>query len=890
MALPQPLRCYSNWLTYGAYALVFACAACGGSGGGQQAKASLSSSAVVSASSFSAVNTSSSSQASINQTSTSQAAASQSSMAWAQLRGVITLAEGMLVDSDTNDINAPYADNSTPDTAQPLPSQAQVHGFVSATASGGDPVRERFAEQADRDDFFRVVLNAGQRIQLQPFAEGDNTGDADLYVFDSELQLIAASDGDNSHETLVVGEAGEYVINVHAAAGASRYVLRLLAAEEGATGDSLASFVAGEMVVKYRASGAAVSARSRLQAFPDARPQREMLALNQLADAVPALAQIRAKNRHSYERTATLRHIKQARHLPEVEFAEPNYLRRPQLLPDDAGFVYQWNLERIHLPAAWDITTGEAAEPIIVAVLDTGILPNHPDLQGRLVAGYDFISDATRARDGDGIDADPTDAGDSAVRGASSWHGTHVAGIIAAASNNRIGMTGVSWGANIMPMRVLGVDGGTSYDISQGLRYAAGLSNDSGTYPARAAHIINLSFGGPEVSQVERETYTQVRAQGVFLVAAAGNTGREAAFYPASYPGVIGVSATDYRNNLAYYATYGNHVSLAAPGGDLTEEFNPMGVRDGIYSASGDDSRGDSVQPIYRLRQGSSAAAPHVSGVIALMLAIYPALTPDEFYQHLRAGKLTDELGGAAWTKYFGYGHINAHKAVLLAKELAGGTLPVPDVPANVQLSHEQLALGFGASDVVEIHNVGGGAPVLLSASASENWLTLDALAAQQTQSAEPSLVARYRISAQRDGLAAGVHRAHVRWHYAPGGELLLPVSVLVEQAAPLSEPGQIYVSLIDAESRQRYASQVAYNSAGQLAFYFAQLRAGRYWLVAGSDTDANGFLCEPGESCASLGGATTPELLTLESGDDKQVSLPLQLLEQVPDLPPVTY
>ncbi len=206
-----------------------------------------------------------------------------------------------------------------------------------------------------------------------------------------------------------------------------------------------------------------------------------------------------------------------------MAYAEPNYIRRAQRSPSDELFGRQWHYSMINLPGAWDTTTGNAN--VIVAVIDTGVLFNHPDLAARLTeTGYDFVSDPDSAMDGDGIDPDPSDAA-AQNPGTGIFHGSHVAGTIAAQTNNGVGVAGVGWNTRVMPVRALGKGGnGSNYDIMEAVKYAAGLPNDSGKVPAQKADIINLSLSGTSPSDWEQEVLDEVRAEGIIVVAAAGNT------------------------------------------------------------------------------------------------------------------------------------------------------------------------------------------------------------------------------------------------------------------------------------------------------------------------------------------------------------------------------
>src|SRR5438477_12464332 len=190
---------------------------------------------------------------------------------------------------------------------------------------------------------------------------------------------------------------------------------------------------------------------------------------------------------------ATWSRIEALRTATGVLGVDASFRRYAKKTPNDTRYGEQWDLPLIRCPEAWDVTTGSSS--VIVAVIDTG-QTDHPDLAGKQVAGYDFISDPANAADGGGRDSDPTDPGDGSGGQPSSFHGTHVSGTIGAATNNGLGVAGIAWGVSLMPLRVLGVNGGDDADIIAAIRYAAGLSNATGQLPSTRANVTNMSLGG----------------------------------------------------------------------------------------------------------------------------------------------------------------------------------------------------------------------------------------------------------------------------------------------------------------------------------------------------------------------------------------------------------
>jgi serine protease len=357
--------------------------------------------------------------------------------------------------------------------------------------------------------------------------------------------------------------------------------------------------------------------------------------------------------------------------LPEVAYAEPDYIMQPMLVPNDPQYNNQWHYYEtygINLPQAWDITTGNSN--VVVAVIDTGHRP-HVDLASRIVGGYDFITNVQVANDGDARDADPQDPGDwityaesssgyfagCPVRN-SSWHGTHVAGTIGAVTNNSQGVAGVNWQAKLLSVRVLGKCGGYTSDIVEGMHWAAGLPVPGVSDNPNPAKVLNLSLGGniytcPTTYQL---AINAVNAAGGIVVVAAGNSNSNAAgFTPANCNGVITVGATNRSGVRAWYSNYGSVVDISAPGGDSAG---------GVLSTANTGTQGPASDS-YEYKQGTSMAAPHVAGVASLMLAINPTLN---FTQTETILKLTAKPFGPGHScngsTTCGAGIVNAHAAL----------------------------------------------------------------------------------------------------------------------------------------------------------------------------------------------------------------------------------
>ena len=310
---------------------------------------------------------------------------------------------------------------------------------------------------------------------------------------------------------------------------------------------------------------------------------------------------------------------------PGVASVEPDLLMHP-MSTNDPYWPYLWSYRAdrtgIDVVKAWAHSRGEG---VAVAVLDTGIT-NHPDLQGQILPGYDFISSASVAGDGNGRDSNPSDEGDFSSGWPSSWHGTHVTGTIAALAGNGLGVAGVAPGAKVVPVRVLGRGGGSISDITDGIIWASGGSVPGVPDNRNPARVLNLSLGGTGAcGSLSSRAINMARARGSVVVVAAGNENRDASnVTPANCPGTITVAASNPSGGKSSFSNYGRPVNITAPGG-----AGGGGDQANIYSTV-NAGQTRPAGPAYAAYAGTSMAAPHVAAVAALVLAAAPTLTPDE--------------------------------------------------------------------------------------------------------------------------------------------------------------------------------------------------------------------------------------------------------------------
>ncbi len=758
---------------------------------------------------------------------------------------------------------------------QSLSEAQNVNGLlrISGRAAAGDPAFSASVQPAlDIQDLYRLTTTGPVRITL---ILAEDTArqviNLDLFLLDSTGTPLASSEGTLGTELIETATAGDFLVGVRALRGSSAYVLAIESLQ------GLAGFAPGEVLVKRSPLAASAlqtdagfgqkynlqlhqTLPGGVERFQLTPPQFKGLAAGAAPAAVAGRSLEKSKaDLPGSDRNAllaqTLDVVRQLQADTGVIFAEPNYVRKPLLIPADPFFNLQWHYRLINLPQAWDITTG--SDSVTVAVLDTGVLTAHPDLSGRLTSGFDFISSTQISNDGDGLDSDPNDPGDDPSGFSSSFHGTHVAGTLGAMANNGAGGSGVTWQTRIMPLRVLGVGGGLDSDIAQAIRYAAGLQNSSNTVPIEPARIITMSFGGPAASQTVNAAIQAARSQGVILVAAAGNSNLNTPFFPAAFDGVLSVSAVDINSQKAAYSNFGSTIDLAAPGGSSSTDSNGDGFPDGVLSTTGDDRGGF----LYRFNAGTSMAAPHVAGVAALMLAVNSNLGPQDLEQLLNgthpdtATRITRDLGLPGRDNVFGQGLIDASRALGAAGEVIGGT-STPPVGSILSLSTLSLSFdNFLNSLSFDVTNAGIDNLTISSITADVPWLSVSPASGTAPLSVT--------LSVNRAGLPDGLYNGTLTVvSDATQGPSTATLSLSMKVGgATLGNIGTTFVLALNEQSLETIG-QAETSLLQNYSFSLSALPAGRYLIIAGTDRDGDNFICDTEDSCGIF-----PDPVTIEAG-----------------------
>ncbi|MDA8944626.1 S8 family serine peptidase, partial [Porticoccaceae bacterium] len=798
------------------------------------------------------------------------------------ISGSISIPSTYVVDSDVNDQDTTPQSNDLFSSAQQISRSSVVSGYVNQPLFGESGNSWLLG---DIKDVYKVNALGGEVINL--IVGNKNLGDLDIRISHLDGTYIDFSVGDSTlYESITLPDVSDtYFIVVEAFSGASNYLLEIGGSKSLAMHgwNNEVEIADNELLVKENKNYSMTSIRQTqktmgvqkvdtIHATDYSGPVLYKLDTSTFLSSSIKSGQSRRSASwmpFSSPKYETLLKAKELKALNHFEYVEPNFIRKQSALPNDPFYQFQsWHYEQINLPEAWDRSTGMGN--VKVAVIDTGVVLDHPDLVHRVTNdGYDFISSVFSSGDGDGVDSDASDPGSGrdnaecmwSERQSSSFHGTHVAGTVGATGNDSFGLTGVNWNVDIMPIRVLGCDGGDNYDIAQAIYYAAGLPNAYGLSPNSPADIINLSLGSSYSSYFERAAIQAAIDSGVIVIAAAGNEAMDGNpfSYPASYPGVISVGAVNPEGNRAWYSNFNYAVDIVAPGG--YDHSNPFSTTPGmIYSTSANITNGN-ILPSFKWSVGTSMAAPHVAGVVSLMKGIYPSLTPRDLDDALSLGLMTVDIGALGQDSEYGFGLIDANKALQTAEGFVSGVNT--NFPPLLNLTAYEINLGVTATEfTVQAYNAGGGLLSITDVVASSQNISISA------PSSEDGL-GEYTVSLDRNNLSQGVYTESIQFSSDYGSRLLTLYFEELASNAEQPDGGKIYILLYDLISDDPIKRVSSVAVSGQYSFTIEDINPDVYYLVTGSDIDNDGFICGPAEACAYWPSREQEELIVANKSFD---------------------
>ncbi|GGY50232.1 S8 family serine peptidase [Parvularcula lutaonensis] len=829
----------------------------------------------------------------------------------------------LTVDSDLADPNNSNTANGTISQAQFIDPDAEVRGYIQCTGkiSPSDPCDPNDDDQ----DYYRATLEAGQVVTLTiaDFSpQTPDTLDLDLYLTDLTGTILAQSIAFSSkNETVTVPENGEYIIIADAFVGSSNYSLVITPAFSTGPQQPAAASQMSTMsphfltVVEPQSTAIPDPVRKRYRerqvaSREDRRVLRPRLVTMDDGDLAPAktgaLSPGFLRDRLGIETDAPvdpdyaakltlLHHIKITNATARREVLAPyHYPRMHQVAPPPDPSL-QWNLGSVDWQSALQEIEDRlpGAQRPLVAVLDSGVLTTHPKIAPVIVDARDFVPAFI---DGDAFDAEAEESVDPNDPNGSEcfdFHGTHVATIATAPRGgptlNGRDMVGGAPFADLMMLK-LGFSQGDDCrlivgDIPEAIRYAAGLPNASQTLPPRRADVINLSFGGPAPNPATEAAIEEAIAAGVIVVASAGNDGdgtENGPSWPASFPDVFAVAATDINDLRAPYSSFYPQVEIAAPGGDVRFDLNVDGFADGIIGGVGRlNTAGNGFDPRYSLYQGTSMAAPMAAAGFALMKSIYPQLTSDEAHRLVEEGLLTTDIGAPGRDPETGFGLISYRKMVDVALQLRDDALNLPP--------------GFRIDPpVVDLGNIGNTATIDVTRLGSPSF-TIDRVSVAVTGSSasipdgQPLVTdaegfGTYEITVDRSGFTPGSYFGEITVHASNGDTKIVPLSFQIPQPSLNAEtaPALILLEAFDGNGFTE-VDRIVSNGAGE-SFSLTGVEAGDYRLRITTDMDFDREICDagelggtfPGKACDSTAVFTVPD-------DSESVTLDL-ILDRLPD------
>ena len=778
------------------------------------------------------------------------------------LSGTIKSLEFTALDGDVPNTSLPsIGNNIEPLEVQPLKNPSQVIGHAKYNAE---------SDINDTWDLYSIDLVGGQYASLETTEWDENEpdkNDLDLYVLNSNGIVINSSTGSETYEVVTLPASGTFYVAVEAYNGKSRYVLTIGSVYQGFKLSNYSSEVAIEKnKIRIAPRNEEVSFQSLIEndRYNRLNIQRESFFNFKRSNLVPNSGYLyevserdaelaRAKRLYKESIAGSFfkptdeqiddmlfkKYISLTASLHKDFYVEPSFkfTTFSAFKPTDY-YKFQWDHHAINTQEAVN-AVGNELNNTVVAVLDTGspaksssayALTNYVD------GGYDFA----------GNDSDPTGP-------ANNNHGAHVAGTIAANDNSNA-LNGMA--VRVLPLRVLG-EGQTDQGIIEALKFAAGEANTSGTtYQSDAfpVAVANMSLGGCGTSEYFCNEITNLIARtGMPVVAASGNCACNGAYSqsycpvvvsPAACEGVIRVAASGFENKRAYYSNHDSTVDITAPGGDVRVDKNADGNPDGVLSNSGDDE--------YDFWDGTSMAAPHVAGTIALMKVVNPGLTPIDIDNMIIEGKMSNDIDAAGKDIYTGYGLLDAVKSVEEASKFESGSA----VKDSVNVSPTQLKYAFTIKDLnITITKVGSGNLSITGVYADQpDGIKFAAPGAELP-------FGTYQFSIDRSLYTEGSYQNTFYFGLSDGTYPRVTATFAVGDERQAPDLGTAYALLIDHETGDVVQEITLDISSGSAAYEFTNIDSSKkYRINIGSDIDSDNFICQWGEFCDSMPESNDPE------------------------------
>ncbi|MGM0434102.1 MAG: S8 family peptidase [Pseudomonadota bacterium] len=759
------------------------------------------------------------------------------------ISGTIEVASGTRSDADTAlDLTVQGLESSrtTPingvqNGSSPFPGNTILGGYVSA---GSGTYSDGFGYPQDSSDELRLRLADGQRVTVNVFpAPYDPANPEPSDAPETRLKLESVDDDSTDEQTPANEETtksvqaqgnGEHDLTIEATGGGpARYVLRATSLSQGQTlGAAASEILPGEAVVTMEAASGTERMRSQAGSTMSMAGQQRALGGGQHHVRMPREreAVLSANVSRSESVARTLEWIRELEKAPGVASASPNHRVRALTPTDQTEYEKQeWHYDLINLEersdggqGAWDKRDGSGVR---AAVLDTGVSRRNSDWHPELAPNIDCNSfpGCYDAVDGDSFPLDESD----------SKHGTHVAGTLGADASDSDGkVTGVAHAADLVPVRVLGSDEGSVADVIEGIRWVV----NEGGQPR--ADLINLSLGSQTNNPSLADAIADAEAAGVIVVAASGNAGDDRRFFPAAYSSVLAVGSVDCTGARSSFSNFGVWLDLVAPGGGLLNDCgnNSQGF---VHSTVPGGTRG---------LQGTSMAAPHVSGVMAMLRQSNEDLSPAVARALIREGEIVTDRAPDGFGIETGRGRIDAEAAA--SRDWAGYAALAPD--------REVFELGDDTPDTEVRFSEIGSDSVSLSGpdvTGSAEWLEVTELEGR-----------RFRVALDTSEMSPGIfYRSTVEVSYSADGSdrgFSLPVTATLEGEDGNRNAGAHFVQLIpvdDSNEDLEVVQELVEARDGRYSFEFdtSEIEPGSYYLKAGTDMDNDGAFCGPGEACA---------------------------------------